>query len=210
MRGVLVTFEGVEGSGKSTQAELIYQALKARGVACLLSREPGGTPIGERIRDVLLDNRFQEMHARTELLLYLAGRNQHVHERLLPAIRQGIVAISDRFSESSLAYQGKGRELSFQVVTRLNKFATAGLRPDLVVLVDLPPGMGRDRMQGEARDRLEAEQEQFHERVRAAYLQLARRAPKKFRVFDGRKGRAELHEEIKHTVFGLLTRKGIL
>jgi len=210
MRGILITFEGVEGSGKSTQAELLLRDLQERGLPCLLSREPGGTPIGEKIRDILLDNQHREMHAKTELLLYLASRNQHVHEKLLPAIKQGIVVISDRFAESSLAYQGKGRDLSFRVVSRLNKFATAGLRADLIIVVDVPPEEGRARMKGATFDRLEAEQAQFHEQVREGYLQLARRAPKRIRVFDGRKPPAALHEEIKKAVLSVLNGKGIV
>jgi dTMP kinase len=210
MRGILITFEGVEGSGKSTQAELLRRDLQSRGLPCLLSREPGGTPIGEKIRDILLDNQHQEMHAKTELLLYLASWNQHVQEKLLPAIKQGMVVISDRFAESSLAYQGKGRDLSFRVVSRLNKFATAGLRADLIIVVDVPPEEGRARMRGATLDRLEAEQAQFHELVREGYLHLARRAPKRIRVFDGRKPPAVLHEEIKKVVLSVLEGKGIV
>jgi dTMP kinase len=189
---------------------MLLKALQAQRLSCLLSREPGGTPIGERIRDILLDPASHEMHAKTELLLYLASRNQHVHEKLLPAIRQGTIAISDRFSDSSLAYQGKGRNLTLQKVSRLNKFATAGLQPDLVIVVDLPPELGRERMKNESLDRLEAEKAQFHEQVREAYLQLARRAPKRIKVFDGHKRPEPLHEEIKRTVMQLLRRKGLV
>ena len=206
MRGLLITFEGVEGSGKSTQAELLYDALSARGLPCLLTREPGGTPIGEKIRDVLLAREHSEMSAKTELLLYLASRHQHVQEKLLPAIRAGKVVISDRYSESSLAYQGRARGLSFKVVSRLDKFATGGLRADLVAVVDVPPQTGRSRKQQEP-DRLESEAAQFHEAVREGYLQLARRAPKRIRVFDGLKERAELHEEIRGEVMDFLSRK---
>jgi dTMP kinase len=209
MRGVLITFEGVEGSGKSTQAELLEAHLSGLGLAVIRTREPGGTPIGERIRDILLDNRHSEMHARTELLLYLASRNQHVREKLLPAIRAGRVVISDRYSESSLAYQGRGRDLTFRTVSRLDKFATAGLRPDLVIVVDVPTTVGRYRIAGAAPDRLESEPERFHESVRQAYLQLARRAPKRIKVVDGRKDRDALHAEIRGLVRDLLTRKGL-
>jgi dTMP kinase len=215
MRGLLIVFEGVEGSGKSTQAELLCRALQQEGRQCQLSREPGGTPIGEEIRRILLDNRFQEMHARTELLLYLASRNQHVQEKLLPAIRQGVIAVSDRYTDSSLAYQGRGRDLTFQKVSRLNKFATAGLVPDLVIVVDVPPELGLKRKTGSGMhdtgnglDRLEAERNEFHERVRAAYLQLARRAPKRIRVFDGRQPPEVLHGQILGVVQVLLKRKG--
>jgi dTMP kinase len=210
MRGALITFEGVEGSGKSTQAALLDRLLRAKGVDCILTREPGGTPIGERIRDILLDPACREMHARTELLLYLASRNQHVQEKLLPALRAGEVIISDRFSESSFAYQGWGRELTYQKVSRLNKYATGGLAPDLTIVVDVPPEVGRQRMKGEPRDRLESERAEFHCQVRDAYLQLVRRAPKRVRLVDGRKPQAELHQEIANLVVRLLVQRGVM
>jgi dTMP kinase len=210
MRGALITFEGVEGSGKSTQAELLFDALRARGIECALTREPGGTPIGERIRDILLDPACAEMHARTELLLYLASRNQHVREKLLPALSQGKVVISDRYSESSYAYQGRARDLTMQRVSRLNKYATGGLIPDLTIVVDVPPEVGRERMKGETLDRLEAERQEFHCRVREAYLQLARRAPKRIRVLDGRRSQAELHNEVVNLVRRRLVQKGVI
>jgi dTMP kinase len=210
MRGVLITFEGVEGSGKSTQAELLFQMLRTRGVDCILTREPGGTPIGERIRDILLDPACREMHAKTELLLYLASRNQHVQEKLLPALRAGKVVISDRYSESSFAYQGLGRDLTLQKTSRLNKYATGGLTPDLTIVVDVPPEVGRERMKGEALDRLESERLEFHCRVRDAYLQLAQRAPKRIKVLDGRKSQAELAKEVENLIVPRLVEKNVI
>jgi dTMP kinase len=210
MRGVLITFEGVEGSGKSTQAELLFQMLRTRGVDCILTREPGGTPIGERIRDILLDPACREMHAKTELLLYLASRNQHVQEKLLPALRAGKVVISDRYSESSFAYQGLGRDLTLQKTSRLNKYATGGLTPDLTIVVDVPPEVGRERMKGETLDRLESERLEFHCRVRDAYLQLARRAPKRIKVLDGRKSQAELAKEVENLIKPRLVEKSVI
>jgi dTMP kinase len=210
MRGALITFEGVEGSGKSTQAELLFQMLRTRDVGCILTREPGGTPIGERIRDILLDPAGREMHGKTELLLYLASRNQHVQEKLLPALRAGKVVISDRYSESSFAYQGRGRDLTLQKVSRLNKYATGGLVPDLTILVDVSPEVGLERMKGEVLDRLESERLEFHCRVREAYLQLARRAPKRMKVVDGRLTQAELHQEIANFVLPRLVQKGLI
>lgn len=210
MRGALITFEGVEGSGKSTQAELLFQMLRARSVDCVLTREPGGTLIGERIRDILLDPAGKEMHGKTELLLYLASRNQHVQEKLLPALRAGEVVISDRYSESSFAYQGRGRDLTLQKVSRLNKYATGGLVPDLTIVVDVPPEVGRERMKGEVLDRLESEQMEFHCRVRDAYLQLARRAPKRIKVLDGRRTQAELHREVANLVLPRLVQRGLM
>ena len=137
MRGVLITFEGVEGSGKSTQAERLAKRLAALGVPRLVSREPGGTGIGEAIRSILLDPKNQEMHGLTELFLYLASRNQNVREKVLPALEGGKVVILDRFADSSAAYQGAGRRLGGKLVARLNKLAAADLKPNLTVLVDV-------------------------------------------------------------------------
>jgi dTMP kinase len=210
MRGILVTFEGVEGSGKSTQAQLLHDALRTEGVDSILTREPGGTPIGERIRDILLDPACREMHAKTELLLYLASRNQHVQERLLPALRAGKVVISDRYSESSLAYQGGGRDLTFRQVSRLNKYATTGLIPDLTIVVDVPPEVGAERMKDAPRDRLESERREFHELVRSSYLALARRAPGRIKVVDGRRPQPELAHKIANLVHRRLVQRGIV
>ena len=210
MRGVLLTFEGVEGSGKSTQAELLFRTLRTKGVDCILTREPGGTPIGERIRDILLDPVGKEMHAKTELLLYLASRNQHVQEKLLPALRAGKVVISDRYTESSFAYQGLGRDLTLQKVGRLNKYATGGLVPDLTIVIDVPPEVGRERMKGETLDRLESERMEFHRRVRDAYLQLARRAPKRIKVLDGRRSQAELAQDVENLIRSKLVEKSVM
>jgi dTMP kinase len=210
MRGVLITFEGVEGSGKSTQAERLHRWLSGQGVRCLLSREPGGTRIGDRIRDVLLDRDSRAMDGLTELLLYLASRRQHVSEVVLPALRQGQVVILDRFSDSSVAYQGAGRELGARPVARLNKLATSGLKPHLTLLVDLPVAVGRERKRAACLDRLELERVQFHERVRAGYLQMARRAAGRFRVLDGSRTADDLEREVRGLVKELLTRKGII
>lgn len=210
MRGVLITFEGVEGSGKSTQAEILCATLKRKGLACVLTREPGGTPIGERIRDILLDPACKEMHAKTELLLYLASRNQHVQEKLLPELRAGKVVISDRYSESSFAYQAAGRDLTLQKVSRLNKYATGGLVPDLTIVVDVPPEVGQERMKGETLDRLESERMEFHREVRDAYLALARRAPRRIKVLDGRKSQAELAKEVENLIVPKLVQKGVI
>jgi dTMP kinase len=210
MRGVLVTFEGVEGSGKSTQAERLARRLTALGLSCVVSREPGGTGIGEAIRRTLLDPENRAMDARTELFLYLASRNQHVRERVLPALSAGKVVLLDRYADSSAAYQGVGRKLGEKLVSRLNKLATAALRPDLTVLVDLPVKIGQRRKEPGNLDRLEQEQVEFHERVRQGYLRIARRAGGRFRIVNG----AQPAEEIEQTVFRhvreLLKRKGIL
>ncbi|MDH5186618.1 MAG: dTMP kinase [bacterium] len=210
MRGVLIAFEGIEGSGKTTQAELLYQNLKEKSIPCIFSREPGGTEIGERIREILLDPKNQKMHAKTELLLYLANRCQHAYEKILPELQKGTVIITDRFSDSSLAYQGKGRDLSFKVVSRLNKFATFGIKPDLVILVDVPVEIGLTRTMQKTLDRLEQEEVKFHKAVRDGYRQLAKRAPKRIKLFDGMKEIEKLQEEINQVVLDFLKKKSII
>jgi dTMP kinase len=210
MRGILITFEGVEGSGKSTQAGRLAKRLAALSVPCLVSREPGGTEIGEAVRSILLDPRHREMHGLTELFLYLASRNQHVREKVLPALAAGRVVILDRFVDSSLAYQGAGRELGQKLVARLNKLATAALKPNLTILVDVPVKVGQGRKETDVLDRLEQERVEFHERVRDGYLQVARRAPGRFKVVNGVLPTDELEGLVFRYVEELLKRKGIL
>lgn len=209
-RGVFVVFEGIEGSGKSTQAELLAEALKNRGVEVDLTREPGGTEVSERIREVLLDPKLEEMHPRTELLLYLAARSEHVAKRIRRMLhRDKAVVICDRFTLSTLSYQAGGRQLPGKDVARLCKFGSAGLEPDLTILVDLDVGQAFSRLDRE-HDRLEQAGVEFHQRVRQAYLAFARRSPAKIRVFDGAAERMKLHEEIKQVVLDLLASKRIL
>lgn len=209
-RGVLIVFEGIEGSGKSTQAELLAEALRRNNIKVDLTREPGGTQAGERIRDVLLDSELEDMHPRTELLLYLAARAEHVAKRIRRKLfADKAVVISDRFTLSTFAYQAGGRELDSKTVSRLCKFASGGLEPDLTVLVDLDVDGAFARL-NRPYDRLEQAGQEFHERVREAYLYFARRAPKRIRVFDGAKEKMMLHEEIKQVVLDLLRIKGIL
>ncbi|MEO0077315.1 MAG: dTMP kinase [candidate division WOR-3 bacterium] len=212
MHGVLIAFEGIEGSGKSTQAKLLYDCLKQQSLQCILSYEPGGTKIGDKIRDILLDIEHKNMHRKTELLLYLASRAQHVYEKIMPALAKGTIVISDRFSLSSMAYQGVGREFSFKVVSRLNKFAVGNIKPDLTILVDVPVDIGLQRTEQRSANinRLENEQAEFHQRIRQAYLNLAKKAPKKIIVFDGTKPEDVLHQEIKEKVISFLKKRGIL
>jgi len=208
VRGVLVTFEGVEGSGKSTQADKLADFLRGQGMECVVSREPGGTPIGEQVRSILLDPKNRAMDGRTELFLYLASRSQHVFEKVMPAVAAGKVVILDRYAETSVAYQGAGRELGEQVVSRLNRLATHNLKADLVVVVDVPVAVGQKRKQGDELDRLEQERIEFHERVRSSYLAMARRAGRRIRVVDGRKSPDEIQADVRRLVLELLERKG--
>jgi dTMP kinase len=213
MRGVLIAFEGIEGSGKSTQANLLYNFLKEKSLPCILTYEPGGTNIGDQIRDILLDVKNKNMHRKTELLLYLASRAQHVYEKMMPALQKGVIVISDRFSLSSMAYQGMGRDFSFKVVSRLNKFAVNNVKPNLTILVDVPVSVGLNRTEkrsGNNIDRLEKEKNEFHERIRDAYIKLAKRAPKNILIFSGLKPEDDLFNEIKDKVVSFLMKRGIL
>lgn len=184
--------------------------LSHQGYKVTFSREPGGTEIGERVRDILLDPDCRRMDGLTELFLYLASRNQHVREKVLPALRAGQIVVLDRFADSSVAYQGCGRQLGSKLVQRLNKLATAALRPDLTILVDLPVVVGQARKRRFELDRLEREEMRFHERVRQGYLQLARRAPGRIKVVDGQLGADELSEAICLITIRMLQRKGWL
>ncbi len=188
-RGFFITLEGVEGCGKSTQADRLVAWLRERGYGVVLTREPGGTPLGERLRDVLLDV-GGSMLAETELFLYLASRAEHTSEIILPAIERGSVVISDRYADASVAYQGGGRRLGTDFVRSLNQVATRSVKPDVTFLLDLDPKEGLSRLDGRAsggtRDRIERETIEFHQRVRDAYLAEAERDPERFVVVDAR------------------------
>lgn len=202
-RGFFVTFEGVEGSGKSTQANALAERLRADGARVVVTREPGGTPLGERIRDILLDLGERGMLAETELLLYLASRAEHVARVVAPALDRGDVVISDRFGDASVAYQGGGRGLGSTLVESLNQVATRGVKPDVTFLLDLDPEEGLGRLcgrDGGSRDRIEAEELAFHRKVREAYLEAARREPSRFVVLDATREQAEIADSVARTV----------
>ena len=181
--GLFVAFEGGEGTGKSTQAALLADALRARGHDVVVTFEPGATSIGRRLREVLLDKASMGISARTEALLYAADRAQHVAAVIRPALARGAVVISDRYVDSSLAYQGAGRELDEHEVRRLSRWATGGLAPDLTVLLDVEPEVGLTRATGPG-DRIETEALEFHQRVRSQFLELARRGRDRYLVID--------------------------
>ena len=185
MIGMFITFEGGEGVGKTTQITLLKDALEADGRTVVVTREPGGTPIAERIRNVVLDAANAGMAPMTELLLYEAARAQHVEELIRPALERGDIVLCDRFSDSTTAYQGAGRSLNEADLETLHALATGGLEPDLTILLDLAPTMGLERAshRGEA-DRIELESITFHERVREGFLELAARYPERLRVVD--------------------------
>ena len=181
--GVLVAFEGGEGAGKSTQSRLLADWVRGRGHEVVLTREPGGTAVGRQLRATLLDPASGELSARAEALLYAADRAEHVATVIRPALARGAVVVTDRFVDSSLAYQGAGRSLPAEQVAQLSRWATGGLVPDLTVVLDLPPETGLGRSVGPT-DRLEAEPAHFHERVRGEFLRLARADPDRYLVID--------------------------
>jgi dTMP kinase len=185
MKGLFITFEGIEGSGKSTQIKLLTGELNRRGVPWLLTREPGGPPISEAVRKILLKPEFCEMLPETELLLYMASRAQHTGEWILPALKEGRMVLCDRYYDSTVAYQGAARDLDQAWISQLTLFSTYNTVPDLTFLLDLPVSEGFKRIGERSLDRLEREDVSFHERVRAQYLEIARQEPERYIVLDG-------------------------
>ena len=183
---LFISFEGIDGSGKSTQCKMLYHDLLDRSYSVHLFREPGGTKISEKIRDILLDNENMEMSAITEMLLYFASRNQLISEKVVPALNRGEIVLLDRFVDSTIAYQGYGRDLPLQSIQKVAEVAIGEVRPDLTILVDTPLDTAEDRMDNRALDSLEAENAEFKERTRNGYLTLASEEPQRFLVLDGR------------------------
>jgi len=210
VRGFFITLEGPDGAGKGTQARRLGEHLRRAAVDVLNTREPGGTPIGERIRQVLLDEAHREMAPETEMLLFAASRAQFVREVVRPALARGTTVLSERYVDASLAYQGFGRGLDVGLVRTVNGVATGGLLPDLTLLLDIDPAVGLERVQAAGRagaaggDRLEQETLAFHQRVRAGFLQLARESPKRFVVIDAQGDVERVHREVVRAVDGLL------
>lgn len=199
---LFITFEGPEGGGKSTQSRLLGRALEARGYSVLLTREPGGTPFGETIREILLGSRHSDMLPETEALLSTAARAQHVAEVIQPALARGQIVLCDRFVDSTLAYQGAGRGLEISALIDLQRFALRGVWPDLTLLLDVPYETGLDRRinSGEPLNRFDADDRSFHERIRSFFLMIARDQPERWRVFDATQPVADLQREIVQTV----------
>lgn len=196
MRGVLITLEGIDGSGKSTQARFIERELKRKRVPVLLTREPGGSPFGEQIRNLLLNPKFGPLSGEDELLLFEAARRHHLETVILPALKAGKVVLCDRFIDSTLAYQAFGRGLDKGTVRQLNSFASNGLRPGLTMVFDLPAREGLKRSGKKGRDRMEASGLKFMERVRRGFLCLARQEPRRVKVvkMEGKNPSAVLDE----------------
>jgi dTMP kinase len=204
-----ITFEGGDGSGKTTQLKALENYLTARGKSCITTREPGGTSLGKLIRQILLEVGEQTIASPTELFLYLADRAQHIQEIIRPAIERGIIVLCDRHTDSTLAYQGYGRGIDLQLLRELNRIASQGIRPDLTLLFDCPIEVGLSRTaqrqtkaapSGGREDRFEREKVEFHERVRAGFLELARSEPGRFCVIDASRSIEEVFEQVRKLV----------
>lgn len=201
--GVFVSFEGGDGAGKSTQSRLLGEWVQARGREVVLTREPGGTALGHLLRDAVLHG--DHVDARTEALLYAADRAHHVHSLVRPALERGAVVITDRYLDSSVAYQGSGRDLGAQEVEDLSLWATHGLMPALTVLLDLDPVLGRARLTGDP-DRLERAGDDFHRRTRQAFLDRAAAEPARWLVLDATRPVDEIAAQVRDRMAALLER----
>jgi dTMP kinase len=214
MRGVFITLEGIDGCGKSTQLEMLAEALRARGHRITVSREPGGTSIGERIRELLSSDATASIQPATELLMIVAARAQHVAEVLRPAVEAGDIVISDRYTDSSVAFQGYGRGLDLAMIDSVNRLATGGLKPDLTILFDLDAELAQARLDARrlsasegARkpalaylDELELE---FHKRVREGYLKIASADPARVKIVDAAGSPDKTHAQVMSLVLPL-------
>lgn len=184
-RGKFITIEGGEGVGKSTNIEFIKGLLEAKGIDCIVTREPGGTPLAEEIREVLIQNREENVVSETELLLMFAARAQHLHQKILPALEQGKWVISDRFTDATYAYQSGGRGVPAEKVSLLENFVQGELRPDMTLLLDAPIEVGMERARNRGKlDRFEEEQATFFNKVRDNYLERAQAESERFKVVD--------------------------
>ncbi|MGH9453474.1 MAG: dTMP kinase [Terriglobia bacterium] len=208
-RGLFITFEGIDGTGKTTQLRLLVSYLRERGHKVLLTREPGGTRLGEQIRKILLSSRTQEMTPFAELGLFYAARAQHLDQVIRPGLAQGMLVISDRYNDASFAYQGFGRKLGFDAVKRIDELVCGLTQPQLTILLDAPPRATLDRAlerEGNSgRSRFEDQGLAFHERVRRGYLEIARRDPKRVKVIRADRIVKAVQAEIRSVVDEFLT-----
>ncbi len=209
--GLLITFEGVEGSGKTTQIRRLKTYLNQKGIFCIVTREPGGTGIGEKVRKILLNPEHDRLVPLGELFLYEAARAQHVDEIIKPYLKKRGVILCDRFSDASIAYQGYGRRIDSKWIEGLNRIATGGITADFTFLLDCPTGIGLKRalkrneaFRQEKEGRFEKEKIQFHNRVRRGYLTLAKKEPRRVKVIDTRQGEDKVFEEIRQIVDELI------
>lgn len=211
MSGIFITLEGPDGSGKSTVVEQLSQYLKNSNIEYIFTREPGGTEIGEDIRDIILDNNNTNMSPRTEALLYAASRSQHVHEKIKPALQAGKVVLCERFVLSSLVYQGIGRGLGVVDVKNINDFGIEGVKPNLTLFFDIDPSVSLNRkMVGQDIDRLEMEGINFHKEVYNGYLDLINKYPENVVLIDASKSKEEVFKQVKSEVERILKERGLV
>lgn len=219
MPGTFITFEGIDGSGKSTQLRLLSNFLRAHRCDAVITREPGGTALGLRLREALLDA-LEEVDPLTELLVFAADRAQHVNRMLLPALESGAVVISDRYADATVAYQGAGRGFPPELITQIVQLATGGLKPDLTLLFDVSieesttrttrRSAGKNAATKAGRDRLDIEDAEFHTRVRDAYLRIAEAEPERIKVIDTTGPVERTHELVKQIIVPFLQSRGHL
>ena len=205
-RGHFITFEGTDGAGKTTQIQRLSTDLNQAGYDVCLTREPGGTPISEQIRDMLLNPDHSAMAATTELLLYAASRAQHVSEVIKPTLELGRIVISSRFADAMVVYQGYGRGLDLERIHHLNRIATDGMTPDVTFVLDLPVEIGLQRVQKSrgGLDRLEREKIEFHQRLRAGYRRLAQQEPQRLKIIDAQVSPEQVYAQIQAVIQPLL------
>ncbi|MDO6505380.1 dTMP kinase [Colwellia sp. 4_MG-2023] len=208
-KGFMVVFDGSNGAGKTTVIQSIEKYLISKGVDVLLTREPGGTPIGEKIRDVILDPKTPEMSFMTELMLFGAGRAQHIQEKIIPALSAGKVVISDRFDAATFSFQHYARGIDIDTITKINDLALNGFSPDMNIILDLDPAEGLKRVQsrGEGLDRLEDEKADFLIRARNGYLKQAEQSPEKFEVIDAAQSKEKVLSDVINIIDVLLSQQ---
>ena len=203
--GIFITFEGIEGSGKTTQIDLLKEYLLEKNYRVEITREPGGTSIGKQIRRILLDNNNKKISGETELLLSLADRVQHLQEVILPALKEDKIVLCDRFSDSTLAYQGYGRKIDLGLIENLHQTVLGEIKPDLTILldIDISKGLKRaetrnlQRKESEREERFEKEKLEFHQRVRNGYLELAKKNRERIKIINGKRKREDIQKEIR-------------
>lgn len=200
---MFITLEGIEGCGKTTQAKMLDKRLQDLEYKVFLTREPGGPEISEKIREILLDKRNSNMTPETELLLYCAARAQHTAEWIIPSLKEDYIVISDRYTDSTIAYQGGGRKIDLSTLFQLTNFASYNIRPDITLLIDIPAELAMKRIAEKSPDRLELEQISFYERVRDMFLDVANQEPERYTVIDG----VDSIEKISNSIIEIVIRK---
>ena len=197
-KGRFITIDGVEGAGKSTQIDLICSYLQRKGIDVVRTREPGGTDVGEKIRSVLLDVDNQEMHSDTELLLMFSSRNELIQNKIIPALNNGSWVVSDRFTDASFAYQGGGRMLNLDRISKLEEWVLGDFKPDLTLLLDINVELGMTRIEARAaKDRIELEERAFFERVRSVFISRSEAFPERIKLIDASGTIDDIHEKIR-------------